>query len=190
MKNLTNKQKVIAISTLVVLFCIGFLLGIFTGIERKNRDMNALNTNTLENINNKVTTIDIETAFTTEENTKSATLNQEDIYVLFNIIDHLNFKKETCDGVPYYYFKYNSEDENAFVTYGLEMFDNVYHITNSEKGEAVLSPEQVVKIRQIQEKYLPTAEIQKYKTEVLKVENEITKELEKQGENINHYRIY
>lgn len=36
MKNLNNKQKVIAICILIALFCIGLLLGIFTRIERKN----------------------------------------------------------------------------------------------------------------------------------------------------------
>ena len=54
MKNLTNKQKVIAISILVVLFCIGFLLGIFTGLGRRNREdkeLNKVETNTLQSSN-------------------------------------------------------------------------------------------------------------------------------------------
>lgn len=45
MKNLTSKQKIIAVSILVGLFCIGFLIGTFTGVGRKNRDNNEIDFN-------------------------------------------------------------------------------------------------------------------------------------------------
>ena len=45
MKNLTNKQKIIAVSILVGLFCIGFLIGTFTGVGRKNIDNNEIDFN-------------------------------------------------------------------------------------------------------------------------------------------------
>lgn len=92
------------------------------------------------NINNKVTTIDIETAFENNENGKKVeTLNQEEIYLIFDIIDNANFTKETCDGLPSYYIKYNSENEEGFVSYGLEVYSNEYHITSKDKGEAILT---------------------------------------------------
>lgn len=252
MKNSTNKQKIMTISIFVALFCIGFLLGIFTGIERKNKDeMNNIQINNLqssnqngdvfyatieeiygggthilvkgldindinyrgefrfsigddteliwrgikidvsslkvgqnisvthtggvleiypaqltkvtkiivlddqieENINNKVTTIDIQVAFGEKDENKSITLNQEEIYEIFNIIDNLQFSKETCDGLPSYYIKYNSEEKDAFRTYGLETFNSEYHITSSEKGEAILSQEQRDKLDKILNKY-------------------------------------
>lgn len=243
MKKLTSKQKIIAMSILVALFCIGFLLGIFTGLGRKNKelenqkenvfyatietirhnngktsllvkglDINDINyrgkfsfsidnnTELLwrytkidssnlkvgqnisiahsgevltsypaqltkvtrvivlddeieENINNKVTTIDIQTAFRVDTENKSITLNQEEIYEIFNIIDNLQFSKETCDGLPSYYIKYNSEEKDNFITYGLEIFNSQYHITSSEKGEAILSQEQRKVLDEILNKY-------------------------------------
>lgn len=257
MKNLTNKQKIIAISILVVLFCIGFLLGIFTGIGRKNREdkeLNKVETNTLqssnqngnvfyasiekiseyngitsilvkgldindinyrgkfsfsindetellwretkidisnlkvgqnisitrsgnvlesypavltkvtkiivlddeieENVNNKVTTIDVESFFDVDKSVQQKfTLNQEEIYEIFDIIDNLKFSKETCDGLPSFYIKYNSKEKDGFITYGLETFNNEYHITSAEKGEAVLTQEQRDRLDKIINKY-------------------------------------
>ena len=102
------------------------------------------------NIHNKVTTIDIETAFENNENGKKVeTLNQEEIYEIFNIIDNLKFTKETCDGLPSYYIKYNSENQDGFVIYGVEAYDNEFHITSSEKGEAILSDSQKEQLENI-----------------------------------------
>ena len=102
------------------------------------------------NIHNKVTTIDIETAFENNENGKKVeTLNQEEIYEIFNIIDNLKFTKETCDGLPSYYIKYNSENQDGFVIYGVEVYDNEFHITSSEKVEAILSDSQKEQLENI-----------------------------------------
>ena len=104
----------------------------------------------ISDINNKVTTIDIETAFENNENGKKAeTLNQEEIYEIFNIIDNLKFTKETCDGLPSYYIKYNSENQDGFVIYGVEVYDNEFHITSSEKGEAILTADQKEQLENI-----------------------------------------
>ena len=102
------------------------------------------------NIHNKVITIDIETAFENNENGKKVeTLNQEEIYEIFNIIDNLKFTKETCDGLPSYYIKYNSENQDGFVIYGVEAYDNEFHITSNEKGEAILSDSQKEQLENI-----------------------------------------
>lgn len=102
------------------------------------------------NIHNKVTTIDVETAFENNENGKKVeTLNQEEIYEIFNIIDNLKFTKETCDGLPSYYIKYNSENQDGFVIYGVEAYDNEFHITSNEKGEAILTADQKEQLENI-----------------------------------------
>ena len=94
-------------------------------------------------INNKVTTIDIqETGLSSVTPPIKYTLNQEEIYTIFSIIDNLTFSKETCDGIPTYFIKYNSKEKEGFLTYGIEKFENEYHITSDEKGEAILSNEQ------------------------------------------------
>lgn len=105
------------------------------------------------NVNNKVITIQLETAFTINESSKKFTLNQEEIYKIFNIIDNLTYTNETCDGLPKYYIKYNTDNEKEFLTYGIEQYDNGYHITFSGKGEARLSENQNEELRKIINKY-------------------------------------
>lgn len=100
--------------------------------------------------NNKVTTIDIETTgLSSVTPIKKYTLNQEEIYTIFSIIDNITFSKKNCDGIPTYFIKYNSEEKENFVTYGVEVFENEYHITSNEKGEAILSGEQKEKLSEI-----------------------------------------
>ena len=95
------------------------------------------------NINNKVTTIDIQTTgLNSAIPMQRYTLNQEEIYVIFNIIDNLTFVNETCDGIPTYFIRYNSEEKENFISYGIEIYEYEYHITLNGKGEAILSSEQ------------------------------------------------
>lgn len=101
-------------------------------------------------INNKVTTINLETTgLSSAIPIKKYTLNQEEIYMIFNIIDNLTFSKETCDGIPKYFMKYNSEEKENFISYGIEVFEKEYHITSNDKGEAILSKEQKEKLDEI-----------------------------------------
>lgn len=108
------------------------------------------NENKENNINNKVTTIDIqENGLSSVVPAKKYTLNQEEIYVIFNIIDNLTFVNKNCDGIPTYFIRYNSEEKENFISYGIEIFDSEYHITSNEKGEAILSSEQTEKLNEI-----------------------------------------
>lgn len=105
------------------------------------------------NVNNKVTTIQLETAFTINESSKKYTLNQEDTNIIVDIINNLTYTKETCDGLPKYYIKYNIGNKKEIVTYGIEEYNNGYHITFSGKGEAQLSEFQNEELRKIINKY-------------------------------------
>ena len=101
-------------------------------------------------INNKVTTISIqETGLSSVSPAKEYILNQEEIYTIFSIIDSLTFSTETCDGLPTYFIRYNSQEKEGFMTYGIEMFESAYHITSDSKGEAILSTEQKEEIDKI-----------------------------------------
>lgn len=109
--------------------------------------------NKYNEINNKVTTISIEeTGLSSVAPAKEYTLNQEEIYTIFSIIDNLTFSNETCDGIPTYFIRYNSQEKEGFITYGIEIFENSYHITSTESGEAVLSNEQKEQLDKIIEK--------------------------------------
>lgn len=59
----------------------------------------------------------------------------DEIKNILNILDNLEYKHETCDGLATYNISYNN------LTYGLEIYDKEYHIRAGEKGEAVLSEE-------------------------------------------------
>ena len=43
----------------------------------------------------------------------------------------------------------NTEEKEGFITYGIEIFENEYHITSEEKGEAILSNEQQKQLDEI-----------------------------------------
>lgn len=101
-------------------------------------------------INNKVTTISIqETGLSSVAPAKEYILNQEEIYTIFSIIDNLTFSNETCDGLPTYFIRYNSQEKEGFITYGIEIYESVYHITSDSKGEAILTAEQKEEIDEI-----------------------------------------
>ena len=72
--------------------------------------------------------------------------------MIFSIIDNLTFSEETYDGIPTYFIKYNSQEKENFVTYGIKVLENSYHITSNEKGEAILSSEQKEELNKIIEK--------------------------------------
>lgn len=101
-------------------------------------------------INNKVTTISIqETGLSSVAPAKEYILNQEEIYTIFSIIDNLTFSSETCDGLPTYFIRYNSQEKEGFITYGIEIYESAYHITSNSKGEAILSSKQKEEIDEI-----------------------------------------
>lgn len=103
---------------------------------------------------NEVTTIDIEKGLILEgESQNKITLNQEEIYDMFEIINSLNFTKETCDGIPNYCIKINSREKENYKNYGIEVYSNAYHITSVQKGEAIVPKEQAEKLSKILNKY-------------------------------------
>lgn len=103
---------------------------------------------------NLVTTIDIEaTGLSSVTPIKKCTLNQEEIYVMFEIINNLTFTKETCDGIADYYIKLNTDAKENYQSYGIEIYSNQYHIVSRDKGEAILTKEQMEKIKEIINKY-------------------------------------
>lgn len=87
------------------------------------------------------------------EEKKTVTLDEEDTSILYQIIQFLEFKKETCDGLSNYYISLNSEIENNLEQYGLETYESSYHITAKNQGEAILSNDQRDIVKKIISKY-------------------------------------
>ena len=111
--------------------------------EQLDKIISKLNNSTyMEEIKNKVTTIDIETSMEDPSiPIKKYTLNQEEMNVIFNIMDNLTFSKETCQGLSTHIIRYNTEEKDGLVVYGIETYDKEYHIRGND-GEAILSDEQ------------------------------------------------
>ena len=103
------KRKLNVISMILgILFVLGVIFFVTVHYRVKNNEKpisridypagEILNVVTEQEINiyNKVTTIDIESAFENDESIKKEyTLNQEEIYQIFDIIDNANFTKES-----------------------------------------------------------------------------------------------
>ena len=157
---MSSKTKILIMVGIIVIVGVSFVIGLLVG--KRNMSISPMPLNEFgkiqilddkkqENeINNRVTTINIQTTgLSSSTPIKEYTLNQEEIYEIFNIIDNLTFINETCDGIPTYFIKYNSEEKENFISYGVEVFNNEYHITSNEKGEAILSSEQTEKLNEI-----------------------------------------
>lgn len=72
---------------------------------------------------------------------------------MFEIINNLSFKKETCDGIADYHIKLNTDAQENYQSYGIETCSNQYHIVSRGKGEAILTKEQTEKMKEIINKY-------------------------------------
>lgn len=98
----------------------------------------------LDNINsNNVKTIDIGKAWNSEnEKVKKITLNRKETYLMLDILNNLNFSNNICLGLSNYYIQVNTKESSY--KFGLEMYDNNYHITtsiNNQSVEAILPNE-------------------------------------------------
>ncbi len=137
------KITLIILAILVLVILTFFLIGYF------NKDIKDYGQGPIKQSEENIT---IGLAYSIDFNeTKSITLNQEETQKVTEILNNLNFHKETCDGISNYYINYSNE--NTSVSYGLETYESSYHITLSEKGEAVLSEDERDYIEQILEKY-------------------------------------
>lgn len=108
-----------------------------------------------EEINtNLISRIYIEKSYSLGNDTQtSITLNQEEVKIMCQILNNLDFKKETCDGFyDYSVILYNKKDE-VYKNYGIETYTNCYHITSKEKGEAELNFEQSKTLSNLINKY-------------------------------------
>ena len=111
-----NKKIIVGVIIVLLIIVIGIIVA-YKLIENsvtnredfkfnvENISSNPVDTEKTENeINNKVTTISIqETGLSSVTPAKEYTLNQEEIYTIFSIIDNLTFSNETCDGLPTYF---------------------------------------------------------------------------------------
>ena len=121
-------------------------------IEEYNNNLN------LENIiNNEGITITIEkNGLSDVNNIKTCTLNQAEANEINNIINNATFSSETCDGLMSYSIKYNYEDESKNKSYGIEDYDDEYHIlssNNMQTVEAIISGKEKEQLDNIINKY-------------------------------------
>ena len=171
----TKKKLFIALGLLAIIivsFVIGLLVGKINVPETNLLISKSDNPIAFQEINDKVTTIEIETSLGDPAiPVKKYTLNQEEMDVIFNIIDNLTFSKETCAGLSNYIIRYNSEEKEGFVVYGIETYDKEYHIRGNG-GEAILSDEQREQLDKIISKIDSTTSMEEINNKVTTIEIE------------------
>lgn len=125
----------------IILLILAVLLLTMTFLNSKENKNDALNANGI--------TVSIETSdFAIDKESKKIVLKDEkEIKQIIQIINSLEFSKETCDGLNSYILTINENEK-----YGIEAYNN-YHITSSSKGEAKLTDEQTNIIKEIISKY-------------------------------------
>ena len=133
---MNNKNKLFIILGIIVLIVVGFIVGLLVGQK---------------NIQNSIPLqIEIKelVASNTETEIKKYTLNKEEIYVFFDIINNLTFSDITCDGLTTHVISCSSNGKRKLLTYSLEAFNTTYHIKDGG-GEAILSDSQKAQLEKI-----------------------------------------
>ena len=153
------------IKIILIIIAIIIILGVILFIVDYNRVNNNQNftdeteeyNNNLNIENNEGITITIEIIGLSDvNNTKTYTLNQAEANEINNIINNAIFSSETCDGLMSYSIKYNYEDESKNKSYGIEDYDDEYHILSSnniQTVEAIISGKEKEQLDNIINKY-------------------------------------
>lgn len=145
MKKLTNKQKIIVITILTVLFCVGFLLGIFEGIETKNRkDKESDINNEIEENKEFPDKIEMKDAINNGWfviDTKNTKIYNKDILDRFIENTNINAKNRVVGKITI--ATYNMSDEPTIYDLEYKIFEETYI---NEKQEKVNETGYVLKI--------------------------------------------
>lgn len=135
-KNVLIILLIIIITIIIIILC--------------NKHNQTDETSALNKANIEETTISIRTSdfIIGIENKQIVLKDETEINEIINIINNLDFSEETCDGLSDYILTINDDEE-----YGIEIYQDYYHITDKSKGEARLTEEQTNIIKEIISKY-------------------------------------
>ena len=131
---MSNKIKLFIVLGIIVIIISSFITGLLIS---KNNDSIPLQIEIREIVEDSYKT-----------KLKKYTLDKEEMYVIFNIINNLTYSSPTCDGLPSHIISYNSDEKKDLVTYYLETYNTEYHILG-DIGEAKLSNEQKEQLEKI-----------------------------------------
>lgn len=143
---MSNKNRLFIVLGIIVIIAVSFIIGLFIG-QKNAPKADVQITKTDNSIPLKIEIREILGA-KSEREIKKYTLNKEEMYVIFNIIDNLTFSNETCDGMATHIISFNSEEKEGFLNYAIEMYDTETHIY-SGLGEARITGEQKEQIDKI-----------------------------------------
>lgn len=127
---------------ITILMIVALILTIVFFYNKHNKD------NMANDLNEKEISIRTSDFNIGAEKEKIVINDATEIKNIENIIHNLDFSKETCDGLSYYILTINNNEE-----YGIEIYPNVYHITDKSNGEARLTEEQTNIIKEVISKY-------------------------------------
>ena len=136
---MSNKKELLIVLGVLVIIIVSFIIGLLAG----QRNVEKANLQIKKNYNSIPLEMEIREVIVSSSETeiKKYTLSQEEMYVIFNIIDNLTFSNETCDGLPTHIISFNSDGKEGLLTYAIEIYNTTDHIY-SGLGEAILTNEQ------------------------------------------------
>lgn len=112
MKNLTNKQKIMVISILIALFCIGLVLGLYTQISRKNKEIvNKNNENQIVSSKKYINLEDVKLDYNFAQMVEDKCYIVTNSNTVYHIKELDNFIKNVENNIP---------DEIRIVQYSIE----------------------------------------------------------------------
>lgn len=143
MKNLTKKQKIFTITILVVIFCIGILIGTFTGIKTKNKEEINVN-NEIEKNEKLPETINMQDAINNGYfviDTKNEKVYNKNILERFIENTSMNAENRVADKIII--ASYNMNNEQTIYDLEYKIFEDTYI---NEKNEKVNKTGYILKI--------------------------------------------
>lgn len=146
-------KKELKIGLVILLLVCLVLVSSFVILKQKNANSKNELIQSQPFYNNENVSVEISDAILYEgEKERTFILDQEETKTILNILENLNFKKETCDGIADYIIKVNNIKEDDVKSFMLEVYSKECHIL-IQNGEAVLTEEQSNQITTIINKY-------------------------------------
>ena len=123
---MSNKIKLFIVLGIIVIIISSFITGLLIGKKNTQKP----NSQISKEDNSIPLQIEIQETIgaKSENEIKKYVLNQEEIYVFFNIINNLTFSDKICAGLPTHIIIYNNNEKGDFVGYPIETYGNEYHI--------------------------------------------------------------
>ena len=142
-----NKKLLFIGLVILAIFIIFIICNVVSSADKQVSDINLITEK--PNILLKVD------SSATQDSHVEYTLSKEDSSFLYSLVENIDYRNYTCDGIANYNFIANNNN------YGIEVYENEFHIVsyNSPSTEAVISGENYNVLKQMLNKYMQSGTI-------------------------------